>query len=88
LDRLSWFRGSGESHEQDGETLMRAATFCKVTRLVSAPSDPAMALEPSCARDGAMIGPSLNSAAASLPDESADGPAIRLVERANDAARQ
>src|SRR5437762_2553198 len=43
-DCLSWFRGSGESHEQDGERLMRATTFCKVPRLLSAPSDPAMAL--------------------------------------------
>jgi hypothetical protein len=35
----------------------------------------------------AMIGPSLKTAAASLPDDLADGPGTRFVERANDAAR-
>jgi hypothetical protein len=25
FSRLSWFAGSGESHEQDGEALVRAA---------------------------------------------------------------
>jgi hypothetical protein len=34
-----------------------------------------------------MIGPSLKTTAASLPDDLADGPGIRFVERANDAAR-
>ena len=85
---LSWFRGSGESHVQDGERLMRAATLCKVLRPVSASSDPAMALEPSCARDGTMIGPSLKSAAASLPDGLGGWPGIRFMERANDVARK
>src|SRR5947207_5923571 len=79
---LSWFRGSGESHVQDGERLMRAATLCKVLRPASASSDPAMALEPSCARDGTMIGPSLKSAAASLPDGLGGWPGIRFMERA------
>jgi hypothetical protein len=44
-DCLSWFAGSGESHEQDGETLMRA-----IPRRLSASSDPAMAFEPSKGR--------------------------------------
>jgi hypothetical protein len=60
FDGLSWFAGSGESHEQDGEALMRAATLCdvapatsrKVARPPSAPGDPAMAFEPSCMRTG------------------------------------
>src|SRR5262249_5962102 len=42
LDGLSWFRGSGESHEQDGKTLPRAKP-----RFASASSDPAMAFGPS-----------------------------------------
>jgi hypothetical protein len=41
-DGLSWFSGRGESHEQDGERLMRAKP-----RFPSASSDPAMAFEPS-----------------------------------------
>jgi hypothetical protein len=51
-DCLSWFAGSGESHEQDGETLMRAMTLCKVTRPPSASGDPAMAFESSRAWTG------------------------------------
>jgi hypothetical protein len=44
---LSWFAGSGESHEQDGEALTRAAKPCGIARPRSAPSDPAMAFESS-----------------------------------------
>jgi hypothetical protein len=47
---LSRFRGSGESHVQDGERLTRACS-----RLASASSDPAMAFWPFRLMDGAII---------------------------------
>jgi hypothetical protein len=48
-DFLSWFSRRGDGHEQDGETLFRAA----VPRTGKASGDPAMAFEPSSRRTGA-----------------------------------
>jgi hypothetical protein len=72
---LSWFRRKGESHEQDGERLSRAALAPSKT----ASGDPAMAFDlpsilPGLAR--------LRFAAASLPDLVAEAFAIRW-ERAS-----
>src|SRR5215470_4450769 len=74
-DCLSWFLRKGESHEQDGERLMRAEP-----RSLSASSDPAMAFEPSMERTGTIA--RLESAAASLPDEQRTNP-VSASKRAN-----
>ena len=46
---LSWLSRRGDGHEQDGETLSRAA----VPRAGKASGDPAMAFEPPLRRTGA-----------------------------------
>jgi hypothetical protein len=66
-DCLSWFLRKDESHEQDGERLIRAQP-----RSPSASSDPAMAFEPSMEWTGIIA--RLEAAAASLPDEQRTNP--------------
>src|SRR5262245_25443353 len=84
---LSWFAGSGESHVQDGEALTRAAMSFHIARLRSAPSDPAMAFESSC--DGRRrFADRRKSAAASLPDETADAPNRKVAPPVGRAHRR
>jgi hypothetical protein len=72
-DCLSLVSRRGESHEQDGERLSLAAT----PQRSSASRDPAMAFGPSMGTDGRSFDPSPKSAAASLPDHTADALGIR-----------
>jgi hypothetical protein len=60
---LSWFSRRGDGHEQDGETLTRAAAL----RAGKASGDPAMAFEPPLRRSERRMRPVQKSAALSLP---------------------
>jgi hypothetical protein len=62
---LSWLSRRGDGHEQDGETLTRAAAL----RAGKASGDPAMAFEPPLRRTGANLDvrPVQKSAALSPP---------------------
>jgi hypothetical protein len=53
FDCLSWFLDKRESHEQDGEKL----PFATTSRILTASSDPAMAIGPSS--DARATSPSL-----------------------------
>ena len=81
-DFLSWFSRRGESHEQDGETLSRAAE----PRARTASGDPAMAFEPPLRRTGAVWRPVQKSAALSLPVKQRTESAIRTNARETRAA--
>jgi hypothetical protein len=77
-DCLSLFSRRGESHEQDGERLPAGhPADWAVPQRSSASRDPAMAFGPSMGTDGRSFDPSPKSAAASLPDHTADALGIR-----------